>query len=600
MNRSFIKSPIVLINRIKLFYFLCVFAFLIDCNEKRFSLGGKAYNEPIKSKEHVFRKAAVATDNPICSKIGLEIIKSNGNAIDSLLAVLLCLGVVHPHSSGLGGGGFMLLKMAHKNAVVVNFREEAPVCSYVDMMRSNKNLANEGGLSVAIPGELKTIIQLWKSFGTLSLDQIIRPSYILAKYGFHVSKSLRIALEKNQHIIDNDRILKEIFKENDQLALSGQIIKNRRLADFLHSISVNFVNNTNFFQEIHQIMADEINKQGGCITTDDLNSYRAHFEDPIEIGFGNLRIISPSAPSSGPVLILILNILKHLNVNKHMYRHNRQLFYHFLIESFKFGYAYRTYLSDPQFEYESHLTINKIIKDEFAKEIAKKIDPSRTFGQQHYRPKSPLEIKTGTTHITIIDQDNNVVSVTSTINGLFGAKFASKYGFIYNNEMDDFSFPGITNQFNLKPTEVNFVSPKKRPQSSAAPTIIVDQVGNPLMVIGASGGSFITSAIAQVIVYHVFLGFPLIKAIDEPRLHCQLFPDKVYLELQFNRRYGSILKSFRHKIEYGDDFHAVVQAISKFPNDDKNVKKKNDVNNDGSAFIYAESDYRKGGISFGI
>ncbi|KAF0989700.1 hypothetical protein HZS_4280, partial [Henneguya salminicola] len=437
---------------------------------RRFNMG-RMVDSKNSTIEHVFNNYAISTDSPTCSKIGKEILDQGGTAVDASIAALFCLSVVHPHSSGIGGGGFMLLyNFKNKSSEFVNFRETAASCGNKNMGKHNHQLISKGGLSVAVPGELKGYDYVWKKYSKLPWQKLIQPSISMLRAGVKVDDSLTNTFEI--------------------ISLNGPDI---------------------FYTNFSDIIEKEIHEKYGCLSKFDLMSYTVTHENPSKMQFGKTKVLLSSAPSSGPLLGFILNIFKGFNFSLKDIKDNPVKVYHCLIETFKFSFAHRTNLSDPKFNKNIKnvsLYVRQLLSEEYANKIRARIDSNKIHNVSYYGHIKCNRLKSGTTHLVVIDKFKNVVSVTSTINGYFGAKFASrKYGFIYNNEMDDFCFPDMFNDYMLPPSLENYPKPGKRPLSSSVPTIILDDLNEPLIAIGGSGGSIITTAVAQV-----SLPFPLRKS----------------------------------------------------------------------------------------
>ncbi|XP_076876003.1 glutathione hydrolase 1 proenzyme isoform X2 [Brachyhypopomus gauderio] len=329
----------------------------------------------------------------------------------------------------------------------------------------------------------------------------------------------------------------------------------------------------------------ELSREGGIITVDDLLSYTAILdENPLRASVGEFSMFVPKTPSSGPILTLILQILDGYNFTAHSVSNTEQkiLTYHRMVESFRFAYAKRSILGDHRFLNITEF-IQNITSKTYADYIRQKITDSTTQQESYYEPEFFIPDDHGTSHISVVAEDGSAVSATSTINQYFGSKVMSpSTGILLNNEMDDFSSPYITNGFGVSPSPNNFIKPHKRPMSSMCPAIIFDKNNKVKMVVGASGGTKITTSVAEVILNALFFNFDLKQAVIEPRLHNQLRPNTTVAESNFNKAVLDGLAKKNHVLLQSTSMGAVVQAIRR-----------------RGGYLEAQSDPRKGGYAAG-
>uniref|UniRef100_A0A0B7AUX9 Gamma-glutamyltransferase n=1 Tax=Arion vulgaris TaxID=1028688 RepID=A0A0B7AUX9_9EUPU len=330
---------------------------------------------------------------------------------------------------------------------------------------------------------------------------------------------------------------------------------------------------------------EDLKDIGSIITRTDLLNYVALEKNPLEVILnGGIKMVSPPPPGSGAVLSFILNILDGYNFtdNNLATDSSSTLTYHRMIEAFKFAYAKRTNLGDEDFVNVTELVQNLTSKA-YADSIRKLITDNETHSYEYYGPTFYDQETTGTSHMSVLDHHGNAVSVTSTINGRFGSyRRGTRTGIIFNNEMDDFSSPNITNEYGIPPSPANFIIPGKRPLSSMCPAVFINLDGSANLVLGAAGGSKITTSTAWVAAHVLWLGLSIEKAIEIPRLHHQLLPPWISFETGFKESLIQALRQLGHNATEFIPGQSVVQGI--------------DVR-DG--FIYAVSDYRKGGTPNG-
>jgi len=508
-------------------------------------------------------RGIVVSDNEMATKAGMEILHRGGNAVDAALATAFALGVVDPASSGLGGGGFMVIYQAkEKKAHALDFRETAPAAArrelYLKAGRSVPDLSLTGPLAVAVPGQVAGLTEALKRFGSLPLSTLLAPAIRYAKEGFPLQPHLRYALERHLSSLrkfpDLGRIL---LVGGDEIPSEGEKIRQAELAETLKSVAAQ--GSQVFYQGwIAQAVVDRLKKGGGVLTLEDLKSYKPVWREPIIGSYRRRLVITMPPPSSGGIaLIQMLNVLEGYQLS--LIPHDSATHLHLLAETMKHAFSDRAqYLGDPDFV---QVPIQKLISKDYAAWTRSQVSSVRTRPASFYGLGSFKPEQGGTTHFGVLDRAGNAVSCSLTINTQFGSKvLVPGTGIILNNEMDDFSIhPGMPNVYGLIGTEANSLQPKKRPLSSMTPTIIL-QDDRPALIIGASGGPRIISATLQSIINVLDFHMPLKRAVESPRIHHQWMPDELVVESKISPSTHSSLERRGHAVKEKNSL-GVVQAI---------------------------------------
>ncbi|KAF9576091.1 hypothetical protein EC968_000159 [Mortierella alpina] len=522
------------------------------------------------------KNGAVAAEEIHCSEIGVEVLKEGGNAVDAAIASCLCIGTINAFAAGIGGGGFMAIRLPNGTVEMIDFRETAPAASFSTMFKKDPVLAQRGGLAVAVPGEIRGLELAHKRHGKLSWERLFEPSVKLAREGWAVGPELARRISLVKEMMETDPDWSHVYASKNGVALKeGDWIKREALADTLETVGRKGADA--FYRgQIAKDIVDHVRKNGGILSMDDMRKYTALIKKPVVGYYQGRKVYATPAPTTGPVLISILNILERYNVGKSA--SSADLDTHHLVEAMKFGFAQRTQLGDPDFT-DLKETIRSMISKDTASQIRANISDTRTFPVEYYNPHwGPID-NHGTTHLSTVDKDDMAVSLTSTVNLLFGSKLLDpKTGVILNDEMDDFSIPGRANAFGLQPSPFNYPEPGKRPLSSCVPTI-VERDGKFEMSLGGSGGSRITTAVLQTMLNVYNHGQNIMEAIENPRIHHQLMPNVVDIEKGYSRSEIEFLRSVGHNVTLFDRVVAKseIQAVMR----------------DVDGYIYASSDTRK-------
>ncbi|KAJ2508690.1 hypothetical protein GGI11_006024 [Coemansia sp. RSA 2049] len=526
------------------------------------------------------RNGAVATDEPRCSAIGVDVLRDGGNAVDAAIASALCIGVLQAHSSGIGGGGFMLVRpLDNEDPVLIDFRESAGAAATEDMFIEDIKLAQIGGLAVSVPGEVAGMYSAHKRFGKLTWERLFAPSVKLARDGAVLSELVHKELMAIEEVVLSSPGFNTTYTDgHGNILAAGATVYRRELADTLEEIGEK--GPAAFYSgRIAQSLVKAVQDNGGILTEADFGEYEPVDRKPVESFYHGRRVITGSPPTSGSILLNMLNVVEGYTLARDG---PTALNYHRIVEAMKYGAAQRTFLGDPSFVDITAKVTHQIDKN-FAAAIRANISDLHTFDVSHYDPEYDILVNHGTTHISVIDKDGMAVSMTSTINLEFGSRIMDPgTGVILNNEMDDFSTTNMTNGFGLRPSPNNKIVHGKRPLSSTAATII-ENGGQVELVIGGSGGSRILTSVLQVIVNVLDFDMRLDRAIDMPRLHHQLMPNLLKVDPLFPSSISHALSAFGHELGPLKHANSVVQAVQKLP--------------DG--LIYAVSDARKHGVAAG-
>jgi gamma-glutamyltranspeptidase/glutathione hydrolase len=475
----------------------------------------------------------VVSAHPIASRVGVDILKRGGNAVDAAVAVGFALAVVHPQAGNIGGGGYMLIRMANGRRAAIDFRECAPAASTRDMFLDERRefvpqKSQIGPLAVGVPGTVAGYLLALKKFGVLDLEEVLDPAIHLAEDGFvldhHLAESLR---EFTPDFLRWPSSAK-VFTRNGQPYREGDTLVQKDLAKTFRLIAEK--GKKAFYKgAIADLILEEMKRTGGLITEDDLEDYEPIVQEPVRGWYRGYEVLSMGGSSSGGVCLLqLLNILEAFDLRDTGFLSSRTV--HLYAEAMKRVYADRAeFLGDPEFV---DVPVDWLISKRYGEHRRHEIDPARaTPSSSVFHGERQMKEHDETTHFSVIDQFGNVASTTTTLNDNFGSKIVVEgAGFLLNNEMDDFSAkPGVPNMYGLVGSEANAVQPKKRMLSSMAPTIVLKD-GKPFIVVGSPGGATIITTIMQVIVNVIDFGMNIQEAVDAPRVHHQWLPDTLFYE----------------------------------------------------------------------
>ncbi|KAM3484773.1 hypothetical protein MY8738_001892 [Beauveria namnaoensis] len=543
-----------------------------------------AVPETIFSPDTFGTRGAVASEASECSAIGRDIIVAGGNAVDAIVGTTFCVGVVGMYHSGIGGGGFALVRDAEGRYEAVDFRETAPAAAYEDMYGHDEQASIAGGLAVAVPGEVRGLEYIHKKYGVLKWRDIMQGAIRVARYGFRVSEDMAVKMnatikDGKTYLLD-DPILAAEFAPKGELLQKGQVMTRKNLAKesptkalmpFTAARLVRYLPPPHCF---HQHAAAEnlvrfVQSRKGILTLADLENYAVAPRTVHNISYRGLDVYGMSSPTSGSVALQMLRVLEGFPASG--WHDDRNLTVHRLAETQRFAFAYRANLGDPAFVERDMLAYERaLLSDKTVERIHNEMSDTRTKEPKEYFPSegdvTAMPESHGTSHISTADESGMAVSLTTTLNLNFGAQIMEPHsGIILNDEMNDFSIPGIDNEFGFPPAPANFIRPGKRPLSSITPFIATFPNGTLYAVIGAAGGSRISTATAQCLWHAVEHGMTMREALSVGRLHDQLLPNRLTLEYLFPDLNATVaaMQARGHKVKVVEPGLSSVQAIKR-------------------------------------
>ena len=511
--------------------------------------------------------AIVVSVHELSSRAGVEIMQAGGNAIDAAVATGFALAVVYPQAGNLGGGGFMLVRLADGRARFVDYREKAPAAATANMyLDAQGNVVENASLvgykAIGVPGSVAGMVYAEKEYGKLTLGQVMAPAIKLARDGYPLAwQDARDLQDKDLAKFPDSR---RIFQRNGDYYKQGEVFRQPELARTLERIASN---PDDFY---HGAMARElaasIHKGGGLITADDLAHYEVKEREPIRGTYRGYEIISAPPPSSGGIALMeILNILEGYDLAKAGNRSAAAV--HLTVEAFRRAFYDRAeFLGDPDF---SKIPVPQLIDKKYGTAWRESIDPAHASVSKNLkRPaifseleqyasghRQPLVVREPehTTHYSVVDPDGDAVSVTTTLNDNFGSRVTAEgLGFLLNDEMDDFAAKqGVPNLYGLIQGPANAIGPGKRPLSAMTPTIVLKN-GKLSLVLGSPGGARIITTVANILMGVVDYGMNIEEAVNAPRFHNQWLPDQVNVEQWFSPDAVKLLEQMGHKVEIGE------------------------------------------------
>jgi gamma-glutamyltranspeptidase/glutathione hydrolase len=493
--------------------------------------GAATSRPPVRGKNGM-----VASVSEIASTIGVDILKTGGNAVDAAVAVGLALAVVWPEAGNLGGGGFMLIRQANGKTTAIDYRERAPAAAHRNVYLDEngdyiKQSSTFGHKAAGVPGTVAGLAYALEKYGTMKWATVAEPARKLASEGFPIGQQLERSLKGASKQLSRYPETRRIFLRNGNQYQAGEIFVQPELADTFDRM-IKFGPTEFYHGKTAQLIEESMRRAGNgkpWMTVNDLKNYKVVEREPMKMSYRGAEIITMPPPSSGGVAMFqMLNILQRYELKSMGPGSSRAI--HVMVEAMRRAFADRAkYLGDPDF---AKVPVAGLTSRKYADDLASTIDLNRASTSAQVKHGNPLTRESDdTTHFTVIDKSGNVVANTYTLNGSFGNKITVEgAGFLLNNEMDDFSTkPGVPNLFGLIQGEANAVVAQKRPLSSMTPTIVLKN-GKLWFALGSPGGPTIINTVTQVIINIIDHGMNLQQAIDYPRIHHQWMPDEIRYE----------------------------------------------------------------------
>ncbi|KAF5392041.1 hypothetical protein D9757_003187 [Collybiopsis confluens] len=524
-------------------------------------------------------RGAVACEIRLASDVGAQILKEGGSAADTIIATTLAVGTVVSYHAGIGGGGFAIVKEPDGDYQSLDFRSAAPAALTSDLLLGKPGATGVGGLSIAVPGELRGFEELHKRYGKLPWKRLFQPSIQLARNGFTLTEDL-LHLIRTRPIPhdapESDRdsyswihkhpVLGPMYTKDGLFLPIGATITRPNFARTLELIADQGVDV--FYQgELARGIVDAVNAEGGVLTLGDMKNYRVHQTKPLSLTYkGKFKVTTSSAPASGGILLLALNILSNYTdvggpgsiVDSHR-----------MIESLKFAFAHRALLGDTEFVTGLENLQEQFLKPEFGRALHSKILEDSTLSSEAYDTSGlqPSREDHGTSSIVVADSNGLVIAITTTLTLWWGSRIVvPSSDIVLNDSIEDFSVEGQSNHFGYRPTPANFVKGNKRPLSSSSPFIIEDVHGQFRYAGGAAGGSRIISCNVQQARNVMDYGMNAAQALAHQRVHDQLSPDETHLETgRFEKDLAVNLDKMGHKIKWLPKAESVGCGISYDP-----------------------------------
>ena len=510
-------------------------------------------------------RGMVASDSRLAAQVGARVLETGGNAIDATIATAFAMAVVYPEAGNIGGGGFLVARLADGQTVALDFREKAPLAAardmYVDAQGNVTNKSLIGHLASGVPGAVAGLWAAHQRLGSRPWAELLAPAIQYAEQGFDIDQHGATVLRGHVDRLRQFPASAALFLPDGKPLAQGTTWRNPELAAVLKRIAQE--GPKGFYEgETAQLIVAEMKRGGGIITLDDLRRYQPKWREPVFFEYRGHRVISmPPASSGGLTVALMANILEGYDLKQLGFRSPEAL--HLITEASRRAFADRnSFLGDADFV---KVPEERFLSEEYAGKQRATISRERATPSADIKPGlGEASESDHTTHVSIVDERGNAVAFTTTLNELFGsAVTVTGAGFLLNDEMDDFtSRPGVPNMFGLVQGQANAIAPEKRMLSAMTPTIVLDRSGQPLLITGARGGPRIISAIFQIISNVLDYDLPLDQALSAPRIHHQHLPDVLYYEAGgLNAQQISALRAKGHNVQEREGYIGAAPTI---------------------------------------
>lgn len=495
----------------------------------------------------------VVSDAPLATRVGVEILRDGGNAIDAAVATAFALAAVYPEAGNIGGGGYLVARFADGTDVALDFREAAPLTATHDMYLDGNGAVTEASLighrASGVPGAVAGLWEAHRRFGRLPWRRLVDPSVRLAREGFAVNDRFARSVRQDSARLCRFEESRRIFCPEGYSPAPGSLWRNPDLAATLERIAgggaAEFYTGTTA-----TLIAEEMTRGGGLITREDLARYRALWRQPVRFSYRGYAVLSaPPSSSGGVTLAVLMTILEGYDLPA---LGSSVDAIHLKTEAMRRAYADRNeFLADPDFV---RVAVDSLLSPERAAHWRQTINTAKATPSDRiaHGTLNPTPEGSETTHLSVVDGEGNAVALTTTINSLFGSAVTVRgAGFLLNNEMDDFAArPGWPNAFGLVQGERNAIQPGKRMLSSMTPTIVCDSLGDPYLVTGGRGGAHIISSVFQILTNVLDLRMDLPSAVTAPRIHHQHYPDVLQHEPgALDQNQAAELRRRRHELK---------------------------------------------------
>ncbi|XP_066529288.1 glutathione hydrolase 7 isoform X2 [Hoplias malabaricus] len=494
----------------------------------------------------IFNQGAVVTDVARCTSLGFEVLGRQGSSVDAAVAAALCLGIIHPHTSGIGGGGVMLVHNIRKNeSRVIDFRETVPSGLQEEMLQ---NLEQKPGLLVGVPGMLSGLHQAHQLYGKRPWKEVITMAADVARNGFNITHDLADALSKikDQNVSE---VFRELFLPDGQPPLPGLFSRRLDLAAVLDRVATNGI--SEFYSgNLSQEMTSAVSSSGGVLTEEDLTNYTTVLQQPVQSLYQGYQVMAAPPPHAGLALLTALNILEGYNISNQAQRNST---YHWIAESLKIALSLASGLGDPMYDPSVSEVLAQMLSKTQAGMFRQMINDSRAYPPGHYTPGYALEEGAVASQVMVMGPDDFIVSVMSSLNQPFGSRIVTPSGILLNSQILDFSWPNKS-QDSAPPNPRNGIKPGKRPLSFLMPTAVRPSLGfcGTYVALGSSNGDRALSGITQVLMNVLSMHKNLSDSLTYGRLHPQLQPNTLLVDAEFLKEDVEALRQKGHEVERVD------------------------------------------------